>query len=79
MAMAANKVAGIRAAVVSEPFSAQMAMEHNEAKVICFGERVTGSSLASTCLTTWMNATFQGGRHQRRVDKIEACRTCAKT
>ena len=72
MSIAANKVDGVRAAVVSETFSAQMAMEHNDARVLCLGERVTGPSLAETCVAAWLQASFAGGRHERRVGKITA-------
>lgn len=72
MSIAANKVAGIRAAVVSDPFSARMAAEHNDARVLCLGERVLGLSLAELCVTAWLDAEFEGGRHARRVGKISA-------
>jgi ribose 5-phosphate isomerase B len=72
MAMSANKIPGVRAAVVSDTYSAQMAMEHNSARVLCLGERVLGPALAIACVEAWLNADFQGGRHQRRVDKINA-------
>lgn len=72
MSIAANKVAGVRAAVVSEPFSARMAAEHNDARVLCLGERTTGVGLAILCVETWLSAEFEGGRHQRRVDGITA-------
>ena len=71
MAMTANKVPGIRAAVVSDSFSARMAMEHNDARVLCLGQRVLGTSLARECLNAWLDAEFGGGRHARRVAKIE--------
>jgi ribose 5-phosphate isomerase B len=71
MAMTANKVPGIRAAVVSDSFSARMAMEHNDARILCLGQRVLGTSLAGECLNAWLNAEFGGGRHARRVAKIE--------
>ena len=71
MAMSANKVPGIRAAVVSDTFSAQMATEHNDAKVLCLGERILGPSLAQKCVDIWIGSTFEGGRHERRVQKIE--------
>lgn len=70
MAMSANKVPGIRAAVVSDPFSAQMAMAHNDARVLCLGQRVLGGSLAWLCLEAWLQSEFEGGRHARRVEKI---------
>ena len=71
MAMAANKVHGIRAAVVSDPFSARMAMAHNDARVLCLGERVTGAGVALECVDAWLATPFEGGRHARRVGKIE--------
>ena len=71
MAMTANKVAGVRAAVVSDSFSARMARLHNDANVLCVGVRVVGPGLAREILDAWMGASFEGGRHQRRVDKID--------
>ena len=71
MAMSANKVPGVRAAVVSDTFSARMAMLHNDARVLCIGERVVGPGLALALLDAWLGATFEGGRHARRVGKIE--------
>lgn len=72
MAMSANMVAGVRAAVVSDAFSAKMAMAHNDARVLCLGERVVGAGLAVTLVDTWLATEFEGGRHSRRVSKIEA-------
>jgi len=71
MAMSANKVPGVRAAVVSDTFSAAMAMQHNDARVLCIGERVVGPGLAMSLLDAWLGASFEGGRHARRVGKIE--------
>ena len=71
MAMAANRVAGIRAAVVADTFSARVAREHNDANVLCLGQRVVGDGLALDCVDAWLGATFEGGRHQRRVARIE--------
>jgi ribose 5-phosphate isomerase B len=71
VAIAANKLQGIRAAVVLDPFSAQMAREHNDANVLCLGARVCGNELAKVLLRTFLDATFAGGRHARRVAKIE--------
>jgi ribose 5-phosphate isomerase B len=70
MAISANKLHGLRAAVVSDPFSAAMAMQHNDARVLCLGERVIGASLAELCVTAWLGASFEGGRHAVRVGKI---------
>ena len=72
MAMAANKVPGVRAAVVSDVFSARRAMQHNDARVLCLGERVVGPGLALTLVDAWLGVSFEGGRHARRVGKIEA-------
>lgn len=71
MAMTANKVAGIRAAVVSDTFSAAMTRQHNDCNVLCLGQRVIGGGLARACLEAWLDASFEGGRHARRVGKIE--------
>lgn len=73
MAMTANKVPGVRAAVCSDVFSAKMAMQHNDAKVLCLGQRVLGGGLATEILTAWLHASFEGGRHANRVAKIESC------
>ena len=72
MCMAANKVSGIRAAVVSDPFSARATRQHNDANVLCMGERVVGAGLAREILAAWLDAEYEGGRHQRRIDKITA-------
>lgn len=72
MSIAANKVRGVRAAVVSDTFSARMAMEHNDARVLCLGERTLGASLADECVKAWLATEFGGGRHLRRVSKISA-------
>ncbi|MFT4626140.1 MAG: ribose 5-phosphate isomerase B [Myxococcota bacterium] len=71
VAMAANKVAGVRAAVVCDTFSAAMATAHNDARVLCLGERVVGVGLALRCVDAWLESEFEGGRHSRRVGKIE--------
>ena len=72
MAMAANKIDGIRAAVVSDAFSARSTRQHNDANVLCLGERVVGAGLAREILAAWLDADFEGGRHQGRIDKIKA-------
>lgn len=71
VAIAANKVSDVRAAVVSDTFSARMAMQHNDARVLCLGARVLGLGVAEDCLHAWLGASFEGGRHGRRVDKLE--------
>lgn len=70
MSLAANKVKGIRAAVCAEPYSAKMARAHNNANILCFGARVVGSELAKMIVDTYLDTSFEGGRHQRRVDMI---------
>jgi ribose 5-phosphate isomerase B len=70
MCISANKVAGVRAAVVSDTFSARMTRLHNDANILCLGERVVGGGLAKEILDAWLSAEFEGGRHQRRIDKI---------
>jgi len=72
ISIAANKVRGVRAAHVTDSFSARMARMHNDANVLCLGERVTGIGLGEEILRTFRDARFEGGRHQRRVDKISA-------
>ncbi|WP_160800272.1 ribose 5-phosphate isomerase B [Shimazuella alba] len=70
MSIAANKIRGIRAAVVSDEFSARMSREHNNANILCLGERVVGRDLALSIIDAWLEATFQGNRHERRIEKI---------
>ncbi|MCM3602598.1 ribose 5-phosphate isomerase B [Robertmurraya korlensis] len=71
MSIAANKMQGVRAAVVSDTFSARATREHNNSNVLCLGERVVGESLALVIVDTWLEAEFQGGRHQERLDLVE--------
>ena len=70
MSMVANKQKGIRAALCHEIFTARMSREHNDANVLCLGERVIGPGLALEVVRTWVNTEFGGGRHQRRIDKM---------
>lgn len=72
MSMAANKIAGVRAALCSETFSARMARAHNDANVLCLGSRVVGGGLAIDVVHAFLDGAFEGGRHQRRVDKLSA-------
>ncbi len=72
ISIAANKINGIRAAVVSEPVSARLAKEHNNANILCLGGRTTGEVLAAECVDAWLSAEFLGGRHAVRVDKISS-------
>jgi ribose 5-phosphate isomerase B len=68
--IAANKVPGIRAALCNDTFSAHAAREHNNANILTMGERVIGTGLALDIVDTFINAEFQGDRHQKRIDKI---------
>tara|TARA_B100001063_G_C16707036_1_gene525851 strand:+ start:610 stop:1065 length:456 start_codon:yes stop_codon:yes gene_type:complete len=72
MSMAANKFDGIRAALCHNEYSAQMAREHNDANVICLGERVSGYGMVEAIVDAWNEASFEGGRHEGRVEKINA-------
>ncbi|WP_373897940.1 ribose 5-phosphate isomerase B [Haloimpatiens sp. FM7315] len=68
--IAANKVPGIRAALCSDTFSAHACREHNNANILTMGARVIGKGLALDIVDTFLNSKFEGGRHQRRIDKI---------
>lgn len=70
MSLAANKVKGIRAAAVSEHFSAKYTRLHNDSNVLCLGGRVIGIGTALELADLFIKTEFEGGRHQRRVDKI---------
>ena len=70
MAIAANKIRGIRAAVCSEPYSARLTRMHNDANVITFGARVIGIATAEMIVDEFINAEYEGGRHAARVDMI---------
>ncbi len=72
IAIAANKIAGVRAATVHDVTSAHLAREHNNANVVCFGERLIGYEVAREALDAFVDTTFAGGRHQSRVAKIDA-------
>ena len=72
IAMAAGKVKGIRACVCSEPCTARLSRMHNDSNVLAFGARVIGIEMAKMITDAWLDATFEGGRHQRRVDMIMA-------
>lgn len=71
MCISANKMTGIRAALCGEEFSAHFTRAHNDANVLCLGARVTGPGLAERILDAFLDSGFEGGRHQRRLDKIE--------
>lgn len=72
MSIAANKVRGIRAAHVTDCYSAKMAKQHNDAQIICIGERITGPDLALEIVKSYLAEEHLGGRHTNRVNKIMA-------
>lgn len=71
VSIAANKVKGIRAALLADGFSAKMARRHNNANVITLGGRTTGVELAIDIVENYLNSEFEGGRHGRRVEKLD--------
>jgi len=73
MSMSANRMPGIRAAVCLNEYLARMARMHNDANVLCLGERVVGQGLAAAITDVFLATAFEGGRHKRRVDLIETC------
>lgn len=70
ISLAANKVKGIRACVCSEPYTARLSRMHNNCNVLAFGARVVGDEMAKMITDQWLDASFEGGRHQRRVDLL---------
>lgn len=70
MSIAANKVKGIRCALVHDVFSAKATRCHNDSNILAMGERVIGPGLAGEIVKAWLNTDFEGGRHTRRIDKI---------
>lgn len=72
MSIAANRHSSVRAVVCSEPLSARMARQHNDANVLCLGARVVGSGTAVDIVDAFLNAAYEGGRHAARVAKINA-------
>lgn len=70
ISIAANKIPGVRAALCGDTFSAHACREHNNANILALGERIIGVGLALDIVDTFLNAEFQGGRHERRINKI---------
>ncbi|MBX0357874.1 ribose 5-phosphate isomerase B [Halobacillus sp. Nhm2S1] len=70
MSISANKVKGIRAALVHDLFTAKVTREHNDSNILCMGERVIGPGLAREIARIWVSTDFEAGRHERRVSKI---------
>jgi ribose 5-phosphate isomerase B len=72
MSIVANRYPNVRAALCHDHFTAQMSREHNDANVLVMGERVLGRGVALEIVKTWLDTPFAGGRHQKRLDKIQA-------
>ncbi|NLY67551.1 MAG: ribose 5-phosphate isomerase B [Tissierellia bacterium] len=72
ISIACNKVKGIRCALCGDTYSARMSVEHNNANILALGGRVLGKDLAIEIVSTWLKAKFQGGRHERRINKISS-------
>ncbi len=70
MSIAANKVKGVRAALCNDLYTAHVSREHNNANILCIGGRVIGEEVAKEIVLVWLNAKFEGGRHERRINKI---------
>jgi ribose 5-phosphate isomerase B len=70
--IAANKVPGVRAALCNDLYTARMSREHNDANVLAIGGRIVAPGLADEIVRLWLDTTFEGGRHQRRLDQIAA-------
>ncbi|WP_029898581.1 ribose 5-phosphate isomerase B [Desulfohalovibrio reitneri] len=79
MSMSANRVHGIRAALCHNEFSARMARAHNNANVLCLGERVLGPGIALDILEAFLGTEFEGGRHAKRIDLIDALAETGET
>ena len=75
MSMAANRFSGIRAALCHDAYTATVARGHNDANILCFGERIVGRGVAESILDAWIAGNFDGGRHTGRIAKIEAINT----
>lgn len=71
VSIAANKVKGVRAALCHESHSAMLSRLHNNANVLCLGERITGESLALDIVDVWLKSEYEGGRHQKRIDMLD--------
>lgn len=73
VSIAANKVRGIRAALVQDPDAAGQSRRHNDANILCLGAKYVGIPVALACAEAFLTAEFEAGRHARRVDKLESC------
>lgn len=71
MSIVANRSKGIRASVCNDTYTARLTKMHNNSNVLCLGQRVIGIGVAIDIVDTWLNTEFEGGRHQKRIDKID--------
>jgi len=76
MSIAANKIIGIRAALAWDATSARLSRQHNDANILCLGERLTGIEVAAEAARVWLTTEFLEGRHRRRVDLIKGLESC---
>ena len=79
MSISANRYPGIRAALCSEPMSARLSRQHNDSNVLVLGGRTIGKELAREIVKVWLATTFSGGRHARRLEKIDSVKDIKKT
>jgi ribose 5-phosphate isomerase B len=79
MSIVANKFPGVRAALATDEFMAQMAKEHNNANILVLGGRVLSDDLATRMVNVWLDTAYEGGRHQRRLDKIDQVEAAVRT
>lgn len=75
MSMAANRFSGVRAALCHDEFGARLSRQHNDANVLVLGGRVTGQAVARGIVDVWLTEPFEGGRHQRRLEKLDRVAT----
>lgn len=73
ISISANKIAGIRAGLCHNTYTARLTREHNDANILCFGERVVGKGVIEDMIKVFAQTPFEGGRHKKRVEKIETC------
>ena len=79
MSIVVNRYPGIRGTLCSDVFTAKLCREHNDSNILIMGGRVIGKGLAAEIVNTWLNTPFEGGRHQRRLDKINQIDASLKT
>jgi ribose 5-phosphate isomerase B len=73
ISMSANKIQGVRAALCHDSYTARLTRQHNDANILCFGERVVGKGVIEEMIVTFASTEFEGGRHAARVAKIDSC------